>query len=336
MFSKDAKPNLVVIDEIDGAAAAGNEQSLINYLVKLAGSGSSGKKTAATASIDDKLLVRPIICICNDLYVPALRPLRQVAHIIPIKPISPSGLSSRLRSICEAEGLKINTRSLLELAETMDSDIRSSLNALQFLHARQSGMTSTTAFQKDLSFASFKDTAKSPLKLYESVFFSQKQQNCNPANAANARPFSQLITDVWTSGQDIDRLLAGCFELYPDAKFFDNNTLDRVNAGLECFSGADLISNPRHLPSGAIEQASLLQSYAMYSLAQLKALFSSPVPNQSIQYKYPKQDYEVIILKQQYTVVTLPCLESFETSGLFGSVEGLLWSLEPGNQIRLQ
>lgn len=287
----------MVIDEIDGAAAAGNEQSLINYLVKLASGSSggrenSGKKTASSSasSINDKLLVRPIICICNDLYVPALRPLRQVAHIIPIKPISPSGLSSRLRSICEAEGLKINTRSLLDLAETMDSDIRSSLNALQFLHARQSGMTSTAAFQKDLSFASFKDTAKSPLKLYESVFFSQKQQN---NNKPNARPYSQLITDVWTSGQDVDRLLAGCFELYPDAKFFDNNTLDRVNAGLECFSGADLISNPRHLPPGAVEQASLLQSYAMYSLAQLKALFSSPVPNQSIQYRYPKQDYEV-------------------------------------------
>ena len=60
----------MVIDEIDGAAAAGNEQSLINYLVKLASGGSGsrengGKKTSASSH--DSLLVRPIICICNDL-----------------------------------------------------------------------------------------------------------------------------------------------------------------------------------------------------------------------------------------------------------------------------
>lgn len=288
VFSKNARPNLVVIDEIDGAAAAGNEQSLINFLVKLGSASAAGKKESKS-----DLLVRPIICICNDLYVPALRPLRQVAHIIAIKPISPSSLSSRLRSVCEAEGLKINTRSLLDLAETMDSDIRSTLNALQFLHAKQSGMTSTAAFQKDLSFASFKDTAKSPLKLYESVFFSHKSTNSPSANA-NARQYSQLIIDVWTSGQEVDRLLAGCFELYPDAKFFDNHTMDRVNAALESFSSADLIGHPKHLPPGAMEQASILQSYSMYSLAQLKTLFSSPFPSQSIQYKYPKQDYEVL------------------------------------------
>ena len=33
-----------------------------------------------------KALMRPVICICNDLYAPALRPLRAVALCFSFKP----------------------------------------------------------------------------------------------------------------------------------------------------------------------------------------------------------------------------------------------------------
>jgi len=61
------KPNCLIVDEIDGAPAP-----TVNYLVGLlTGKGSKkGKKASSPA------LQRPIICICNDLFVPALRPLR--------------------------------------------------------------------------------------------------------------------------------------------------------------------------------------------------------------------------------------------------------------------
>ncbi|TEB20639.1 hypothetical protein C9890_0037, partial [Perkinsus sp. BL_2016] len=148
--------------------AAGNENNLIKYLVKLAatkstgnkrnfnnnkhtilgadGSGSDAEELANSKEAvsskpkkmisDDLGLLHPIICICNDLYVPALRPLRQVAHILQVKPIGPVQLSLRLKTICDREGLKINTRTLVDLSELMDSDVRSTLNALQFLHKK--------------------------------------------------------------------------------------------------------------------------------------------------------------------------------------------------------
>ena len=173
-FTSDRKPAMIVIDEIDGAAAAGNENNLIKYLVKLAtmksslgtkkgcksaastekseepsdsenederpaqnpsvfSAGSPNQRKASSSTSDKFGLLHPIICICNDLYVPALRPLRQVAHILQVKPIGPVQLSLRLKSICDHEGLRINARTLVDLAEVMDSDVRSTLNALQFL-----------------------------------------------------------------------------------------------------------------------------------------------------------------------------------------------------------
>lgn len=72
--SGDQRPNCLIVDEIDGSLAP-----VVNFLVDLiTGKGNhpgknkkKGRKTF--------ILQRPIICICNDLYVPALRPLRQQA-----------------------------------------------------------------------------------------------------------------------------------------------------------------------------------------------------------------------------------------------------------------
>lgn len=67
------KPNLLIIDEIDGVSSSGGEQSFIKLLVDMAsvevasaedkgktGGGSKKKK------FTKKPLMRPIICICND------------------------------------------------------------------------------------------------------------------------------------------------------------------------------------------------------------------------------------------------------------------------------
>ena len=68
--SKDQRPNCLIIDEIDGAPTP-----TINFLVSLINGKPSKGNTGST-------LLRPIICICNDLYVPSLRPLKQHAMIV--------------------------------------------------------------------------------------------------------------------------------------------------------------------------------------------------------------------------------------------------------------
>uniref|UniRef100_A0A4W5RDK5 Uncharacterized protein n=1 Tax=Hucho hucho TaxID=62062 RepID=A0A4W5RDK5_9TELE len=45
------------------------------------------------------VLLRPIICICNDLYVPALRPLRQQAFLLAFPQTQPSRLAQRLAEV---------------------------------------------------------------------------------------------------------------------------------------------------------------------------------------------------------------------------------------------
>lgn len=326
-FTSERKPTMIIIDEIDGAAAAGNENNLIKYLVKLAtdkpkslgnkkskssvsdsnGSADSdesdtdqvqtedGKGMAAvknkkgsSGSSTDYGLLHPIICVCNDLYVPALRPLRQVAHILQVKPIGPVQLSLRLKTICDREGLKINARTLVDLAEVMDSDVRSTLNALQFLH-KKSISGSASNFNKELTFGAFKDTVKPPMKIYDAIFHNSASNNSiktsSPHNqsisSASGRKYSELLEMIWGSGVELDKLMNGSFEIYPTVKFFDNNTMDRVNSALEHFSSFDLMANSN--------SNSRLDGYLAYKLCGLKELFSSPVYT-SI--KYPKEDFE--------------------------------------------
>ena len=75
----DQRPNCLIIDEIDGSIAP-----VVSFLVDLI----TGKEKQATKANKkgkrDIVLQRPIICICNDLYVPALRPLRQQALLVSI------------------------------------------------------------------------------------------------------------------------------------------------------------------------------------------------------------------------------------------------------------
>jgi chromosome transmission fidelity protein 18 len=316
-FTSDRKPAMIIIDEIDGAAAAGNENNLIKYLVKIATAKTSynnkrsqnnskektnikdddGSETddenvvfsdykdKKSRSVSDLGLLHPIICICNDLYVPALRPLRQVAHILQVKPVGPVQLSLRLKSICDREGLKINTRTLVDLAEVMDSDVRSTLNALQFLH-RKSLSGNASNFNRDLTFGAFKDTVKPPMKLYESIFLNSTNSNSlkkSNISSGAGRKHSDLLDMVWGSGIGMDKLMGGCFELYPTVKFFDNTAMDRVNAALELFSSFDLMGGNFKNSSGKFD------GYLSYKFVGLKDLFSSPVYSPL---KYPREDYE--------------------------------------------
>lgn len=44
-------------------------------------------------------LTRPIICVCNDAYAPALRPLRAVAKVIHFHAPHPGRLYKRLSEV---------------------------------------------------------------------------------------------------------------------------------------------------------------------------------------------------------------------------------------------
>ncbi|VUZ45540.1 unnamed protein product, partial [Hymenolepis diminuta] len=86
------------------------------------------------------VLKRPVICICNDLYAPSLRPLRvpgASCYVLRLPPIDSNRLVERLDQIAKLEDIVIDKRFLSTLAETSGRDIRSCLNVLQFAKATQ-------------------------------------------------------------------------------------------------------------------------------------------------------------------------------------------------------
>ena len=127
VMGQQPRPNCLVIDEIDGAPAP-----TINWLVAQLSGKQDQKKKKRKGEV-----LRPIICICNELYTASLRPLRQLALTVPFPPTQPARLATRLKEITSVERLKADLSGLLALCRLTDNDIRSCLATLQF--CRQQG-----------------------------------------------------------------------------------------------------------------------------------------------------------------------------------------------------
>ncbi|KAF4471696.1 chromosome transmission fidelity 18 [Fusarium albosuccineum] len=135
---KLAKPACVVVDEVDGVVTGsggsgegGFVKALID-LVLLDQKNASGAVPSANhgrkKKSDDFRLMRPLILICNDVYAPALRPLRQsnLAEIIRVGKPTIDSVVGRLKTVFEKEGIpcdKDAARKLCEAAWGMTSGI---------------------------------------------------------------------------------------------------------------------------------------------------------------------------------------------------------------------
>lgn len=64
-------------------------------------------------------------------YAPVLRPLRPLAKLVRFSPVMPNAVVGRLRTICDAESLSADNKSLTALATAAEGDLRTCLNTLQ-------------------------------------------------------------------------------------------------------------------------------------------------------------------------------------------------------------
>lgn len=170
-------------DEEGGADAAGRSGGSGGAKV-VHGRAAGGKKKPQL-----RPLLRPIICICNDLYAPALRPLREVAKVFQFRRPSAERVAHRLQMVCAAEGLRAEKSTLRMLAERAECDVRSCLNTLQFLAkrqrlVRQRDVAGLNLGQKDMTKGAFqvwgellqKKVRTSPkLNLFTPCLFSYKK-----------------------------------------------------------------------------------------------------------------------------------------------------------------
>lgn len=137
--AKVARPVCVVVDEVDGVttgSGGSGEGGFIKALTDLVLTDQKNSATAATSNSttrrrkkgDDFRQRRPLILICNDIYHPSLRPLRQsgLAEIIRVGKPSIEAVVSRLRVVFEKEGIpceKDAARKLCEAAWGMSNGL---------------------------------------------------------------------------------------------------------------------------------------------------------------------------------------------------------------------
>ena len=127
---KAAKPVCVVIDEVDGVVSGSGgsgEGGFVKALIDLVmldqknatPLGSLQQAPARTKKGERFRLLRPLILICNDVYHPSLRPLRQNSHaeVIHVRKPAVQSLVSRLHSIFDREGVPCESDGVRRLCE---------------------------------------------------------------------------------------------------------------------------------------------------------------------------------------------------------------------------
>jgi chromosome transmission fidelity protein 18 len=142
------RPNCIILDEIDGADAKQALQALVELIRQ-----EMPSKDAAGKQRNKAYLTRPIICICNNLYAPALRPLLPYARSFQVDPPAAPRLVARLRAVLSTERLSLwGGASLLhDLVACSGGDIRSCLYTLQFAAAKVHCQQKVSNASKDIS-----------------------------------------------------------------------------------------------------------------------------------------------------------------------------------------
>ncbi|WOO80484.1 Chromosome transmission fidelity protein 18 [Vanrija pseudolonga] len=244
----EGRPTCVVIDEIDGASGGGDAVP--------------------------KPLRRPIICICNDLYAPSLRPLRPFARVV---------LVARLQDICGRERLSADLQVLNSLVELTAGDVRSCLNTLQFIKSRSSVVT-TEAIKA--SSVGTKDSGTTLDTAWGSLFvpLAAKQRRKVIGAIDDGRYADRLAFMVQACGE-YDRLVQGCFEHYPNLKPLDPSfrNICRLH---------DWVAYYDRLSGKVAENMEFeLMAYLPYAIVPWHSHFAAP-GNASRPTEWPKADYE--------------------------------------------
>ena len=239
-----SKPNCLILDEIDGALEGNDGKGAISELIKLAlAAGKAAGKRKLADEVDGEdfgeqeeqasspqrskktkgggstKLNRPIICICNDLWAPALKPLRDVACIYQFISPSPRTVATRLTEICKREGMRPERDALAQLAELVDGDIRSALNTLQFMQRKYGRISKDTLA---IAAIGHKDVGKSNFELWTQIFSTPrvvKGLGVSTTGAGGSKVdlaveyFKQLRLTIDGHGDAVG-LLAGCHSNY--------------------------------------------------------------------------------------------------------------------------
>ncbi|CAF0814853.1 unnamed protein product [Adineta ricciae] len=289
VLSKDYKPNCLLIDEIDGAPAP-SVQLLVDLVTRMPvdQQQASGK----TKRNNSFVLLRPVICICNDLYVPALKPLRQIALILNFPRIEQTVLAKRLLTISEQLNIQSDLITLTSLCSKAACDIRSCLHFMQFV-VTQRNRTITKKLVESTAVLGVKDAQKSLFEIWTEILqvpASRKTQLTlqldDPLKRSGKVSLERRLqlVDLVSSIGAYDRLYDGLFEHYLTLHFHDPKlkSIDYANDWLLFY---DVLNKEMYS-----QQNYSFWQYAPYPAIVFHLLF---ITHRPIQMKYPQKQLEM-------------------------------------------
>lgn len=300
VLGANEKPNCLIIDEIDGAPAAAINILLATVNRKDSREGEeSGVNALKKKKKKQSVLLRPIICICNDLYVPALRPLRQQAFLLAFPQTLPSRLAQRLTEITRRQGMKADTGTLMALCEKTDNDIRACINTLQFLHSR--GQKHLDQCSVTSMSVGLKDQNKGLFSVWQEIFqlprLKRKRIGGDPfggfdeSGPKDGTQRLQNILHLVSSNGELEKLTQGLYDNFLSMKLKDPGMLG-VCSGLDWLSFSDLLNEC--ILHG---QNYSLMRYLPFLPAAFHYLYAA---NSVPRINYPHSNYEALT-KTQHT-----------------------------------
>eukprot|EP00559_Dactyliosolen_fragilissimus_P008349 CAMPEP_0184862020 /NCGR_PEP_ID=MMETSP0580-20130426/6565_1 /TAXON_ID=1118495 /ORGANISM="Dactyliosolen fragilissimus" /LENGTH=1163 /DNA_ID=CAMNT_0027359721 /DNA_START=24 /DNA_END=3515 /DNA_ORIENTATION=- len=147
------KPNCLILDEIDGADARSAISAIVDIIREDLPHNKSAKNNGSRRLISKPYLKRPLIFVCNNPHVPALRHLLPFCQKFKIGPPSIDRLVTRLSNVLAKEDFVLHSSGtgepiaksgalfgasaiLRQLVSVTGGDVRSCLHALQFASIR--------------------------------------------------------------------------------------------------------------------------------------------------------------------------------------------------------
>lgn len=215
----EQKPKCVIVDEIDGLHHSGSDRGAVWTVINALKHGKNGASR----------LSRPIIAICNDLYAPALKPLRDVAKIIRMKPPQTTQLTARVRDVCLRENVEVEPRAVALIVDRVDHDIRAALNSMQLIaKTSHDGKVSMRDVVK--SDGGAKDNKPHALTMWRDILRGRHTFPKSRLDTETGKTHLDKIREKIELFQDVDAILDGVFENIPSVKFQDGTMRRTVRA----------------------------------------------------------------------------------------------------------
>ncbi|XP_060522002.1 chromosome transmission fidelity protein 18 homolog [Cylas formicarius] len=276
VVDRERRPNCIVFDEIDGAPSAS-----IDYLVKFVTGSATAKVKKGKKDSKQYVLKRPIICICNDVYVPALRPLRQISFILNFPPTSSTRLAERLMEIARRQQITTDLGAMIALAEKSNHDIRSCLSVLHFFKVRNKPILLSDIYATDIGQ---KDVQKGLFTVWQEIFQFQKlktEHNRQPRDLRKQR--TENVLRLISSFGDHERVAQGVYENFPLLSHKNLNVTGACVA-LDWFCFNDLITRQVHETQNYV-----MTGYLNYAFVVWHLVFGSYHRTKLV---YPSAGYE--------------------------------------------